>query len=82
MNVLKQYSASARGDIHLQLLLGMTSSGQRVSIGRGWEFTQLGGGPANIDGEWLRASKVPTSVQAEVRKILFPYPSTMINCSP
>ncbi|KAF8325256.1 beta-mannosidase [Cantharellus anzutake] len=42
---------------------------QRVPIIQGWEFTQLGGGPENADGEWLPVSKVPTVVQAELLKL-------------
>ena len=78
-------STPARGDLHLQLLpqpVMLSSSGQRILIGQGWEFTQLGGGPTNDDGEWLAASKVPTSVQAEVGKNFVPYLETVIDCSP
>lgn len=38
-------------------------------IGADWEFTQIGGGEANKDGEWLKASKAVTSVHVELLKL-------------
>jgi beta-mannosidase len=34
-----------------------------------WEFTQIGGGQANSDGEWLKASKAITSVHVELLEL-------------
>jgi beta-mannosidase len=34
-----------------------------------WEFTQIGGGQANSNGEWLKSSKAVTSVHVELLKL-------------
>ncbi|KAF8307944.1 glycoside hydrolase family 2 protein [Clavulina sp. PMI_390] len=41
----------------------------KTPINANWEFTQLGGGEANKDGEWLKASKPVTSVHVELLKL-------------
>jgi len=41
----------------------------RHYLNTNWEFTQIGGGQANNDGEWLQASKPVTSVHVELLKL-------------
>ncbi len=37
-------------------------------INNGWSFTQIGGGEATKDGEWLSVKQFPTTVHVELLK--------------
>lgn len=60
-------TASTFVPVKLTLSPGMAST--KVPLDTNWVFAQLGGGEANKDGEWLTASKAPTSVHAELLKL-------------
>lgn len=40
-----------------------------TTLTQNWSFTQIGGGQANADGEWLRAGDAPTSVHVELLRL-------------
>ncbi|KAG8986593.1 hypothetical protein FRB90_003901, partial [Tulasnella sp. 427] len=40
-----------------------------LPINQNWSFTQVGGGEANADGEWIPVSQFPTSTHAELIKL-------------
>ncbi|KAG8949951.1 hypothetical protein FRC00_007912, partial [Tulasnella sp. 408] len=40
-----------------------------LPINQNWSFTQVGGGEANADGEWIPVSQFPTSTHAELVKL-------------
>jgi beta-mannosidase len=47
----------------------MVQASSKLVFNKDWLFSQIGGGPVNKDGEWLRASKAPTSVHAELLRL-------------
>ena len=51
---------------HQSLLLDMKS--KAIPITENWEFTQLGGGQATKENEWLVCKSFPTSVHVELLK--------------
>jgi hypothetical protein len=50
-------------------------------LGRGWTFTQIGGGQGTEDGKWLKTSVFPTTVHVELLNLkIIPDPVSISNC--